>query len=424
MRADERPGTTEDTRLEAWLRSPWRRLALIGGVVVVLTTLSTNVAVALVEEEGARVDWSGTFVRNLVTIGLWGLLFEPLRALVLLVGRLLRPWWAQLLVHLPLSLGAVLFVSAAQKLALDGLGLAPPEPWSAGPGVHAPKPPPDEHGPPRGGPRGQPPGPPNEVGPRRPVAGLFVYWSLVALVFGLEEFLRRRSDGRTHADVARRARELERDLLEARLTNLRRQLQPHFLFNALHSVGGLVRAGQGTRAVEALEALGGLLRALLAVEDRPLVPLAEELDLADRYLRLEAIRLGERLQVATRLDADAARVPVPALILLPLVENAVTHGIAPRIEGGRVEIEARLEAGHLVIDVRDSGAGFPPEVLRAGRGSKGERPSIGLANTRGRLRTLDGPEAALELSNDGVEGRGAHVRLRLPLSAHGTEVGA
>ncbi|MCB9915116.1 MAG: histidine kinase, partial [Planctomycetes bacterium] len=238
------------------------------------------------------------------------------------------------------------------------------------------------------------------------------YWALLGVAWGLDSFLRQRNEERERAALALRASRLERDLVEANLSNLREQLHPHFLFNALHSVGGLIDEGRGELAASLLAELGELLRALLDREPEQLAPLGQELELAERYLEIEGARLGERLSVTFREEVDASRALVPSFLLLPLVENAVRYAIAPRPAGGVLEVDVRREGDALVIEVRDDGPGFPPEVLAGEPRGDGERRSIGLANTRSRLAALYGDAAALELTNR-VEG-GARVRVRLP----------
>jgi signal transduction histidine kinase len=197
---------------------------------------------------------------------------------------------------------------------------------------------------------------------------------------------------------------LEARMHEARLQALRMELNPHFLFNALNSVAGLVRRGEDDAAVGVLARLGDLLRHTL--DRQPVSRLEEELDLLRQYLEIERIRFGDRLIVEEEIDPDTLDVPVPALILQPLVENAVRHGIAPTPGPGRVVIGASRVNGSLRLSVRDTGSGFPP-VLREG---------IGLSNTRARLAQLYGDRASLSLNGSGGDS-GAVVTLILPIAA-------
>jgi hypothetical protein len=190
---------------------------------------------------------------------------------------------------------------------------------------------------------------------------------------------------------------------QAQLAALRARLNPHFLYNALHSVGALV-GRDPRRAEQALEWLGDLLRYVLDAGDQ--VPFRREWAFIQDYLAFEQLRLGERLRVEAHAEPAAAAVLAPPLILQPLVENAVRHGLADRPEGGRIMLGARLEAGQLVLTVDDDGAG----------GLVGEGTGIGVSSVRERLQVLYGDAASVEA---GPRDRGFGVTLRLP--AHRSE---
>jgi sensor histidine kinase YesM len=183
------------------------------------------------------------------------------------------------------------------------------------------------------------------------------------------------------------------------LVALRAQINPHFLFNALHSVGALVTSDPA-RADMALERLGDLLRYTLGTEDEVLF--AEEWRFTQDYLAFEQLRLGDRLRVHLTVDSSALSTMVPPLILQPLVENAVRHGIADRVEGGQIDLTARVEESCLVLCVRDDGHG----------GESGGPDGIGLTSVRRRLAALYGGRATLV-----VEGgrAGFAVTVGLPL---------
>jgi sensor histidine kinase YesM len=202
-------------------------------------------------------------------------------------------------------------------------------------------------------------------------------------------------------DTARREREARASLAEARLDLLRSQLQPHFLFNALHSTAELMHHDVGA-ADRALTRLSELLRAMLDAGGRQEIRLAEELALVERYLDIEQIRLGERL--ATRIDVEPGALDalVPMFVLQPVVENAVRHAIAPRTEGGQVLLHARAENGELRVSVEDDGPGFASSAT--------ER--VGLTNTRARLAGLYGAAQRLEIGRSASGG--AAVRIVLP----------
>jgi two-component system, LytTR family, sensor kinase len=173
----------------------------------------------------------------------------------------------------------------------------------------------------------------------------------------------------------------------AELAALRAQLNPHFLFNALHTVVHLIPR-EPARAAEAAEQLAELLRATLE-ERRELVSLAEEWSFVERYLAIERIRFGERLGVETDFGAGTDDVLVPAFAVQTLVENAVRHGVGPRVEATAISVRARCEGDRLVLTVRDTGAGASPEALHSG---------TGLGRLRDRLAALYGDAARLELT--------------------------
>ncbi len=192
----------------------------------------------------------------------------------------------------------------------------------------------------------------------------------------------------------RRVREaaLERELLQARLQALEAQLHPHFLFNTLHTVASLVRIGEGQGAIRMLTGLGDLLRLALRPRDAQEVPLAEELDFVGRYLEVEGVRFQDRLRTAVDVAPDVpADALVPHMILQPLVENAIRHGVESSASAGCVSIRVHREGGMLHLTVRDDGPGPNGGKEKGGRG-------IGLGNTRARLRHLYGDRHRCELA--------------------------
>lgn len=197
--------------------------------------------------------------------------------------------------------------------------------------------------------------------------------------------------------------ELESLLRDAQLRALRSQLNPHFLFNTLHSIAELVHEDPDL-AERLILRLGELLRKVLASSGRQEVTLAEELEFIKAYLDIEQMRLGDRLRVEWDVGQDVLHVKVPSLVLQPLVENAIQHGIASSNRPGELRIRAQRENGFLHLQVRDTGPGLQPpsETTNAG---------IGLSNTAERLRTIFGNRHRFELIND----NGLSVNLRLPL---------
>ena len=204
-----------------------------------------------------------------------------------------------------------------------------------------------------------------------------VHWLLYALV--LTSMQGWRASRLAHARERREA-ELERQLIEARLTGLSRQLHPHFHFNTLNAIVEYVRTDPEL-AEEMLLDLSELLRHALRATKRNVVPLAEELELLDRYLSIQRVRFGERLCVERRIATPALEARVPAMLLQPLVENALVHGLDHSDGPMTLTIEASLDGELLRLAVRDDAPAAPTETTGEG---------IGLANTRQRLETLYG----------------------------------
>jgi signal transduction histidine kinase len=212
--------------------------------------------------------------------------------------------------------------------------------------------------------------------------------------------------------AAARARELQQSelaaqLATARLSALKMQLHPHFLFNTLHTVGALVRTGDRDSAVQVVAQLGDLLRTVLESAMTQEVPLGKELEFIRGYLEIERIRFRDRLSVQWDLQSDLLDASVPHLILQPLVENALRHGIAPQERAGVLVIAAQAWNGVLELAVTDNGAGLadgPPASTTGG---------VGLQNTRLRLHQLYGAAASLEVTN--APRGGVRARLWLPL---------
>ena len=201
--------------------------------------------------------------------------------------------------------------------------------------------------------------------------------------------------------AAQRTAQAEALEARSRLAALRAQLHPHFLFNALHTVVQLIPIDPRA-AVGAAETLAGLLRGTID-EARDLVPLADELALVRRYLEIEKLRLGERLVVREAIATDALEHALPSFALQTLVENAVRHAAAPRVEVTTIAIDARLEGPVLVLAVSDDGPGIDPAAAPTG---------TGLARLRERLAWLYGGSARLDLTS--TPGRGAIATLRVP----------
>ncbi|WP_363798958.1 histidine kinase [Lysobacter firmicutimachus] len=211
---------------------------------------------------------------------------------------------------------------------------------------------------------------------------------------------------RRERERSAQARALARD---AELTALRYQLQPHFLFNTLNAVSALIGEGQAGQAQRMLVRLSEFLRATLDGERGHEVSLAEELALTEAYLEVEQARLGERLRLGWKIGAGVLSAPVPYLLLQPLVENAIRHGIARRTQPGRIDLDIAADGDMLRIDIANDPATAPPGdtgPVRAG-------DAIGLRNVRERLQALYPQRHVFQAGLD-RDGR-YRVRLRLPL---------
>ncbi|HET6170744.1 MAG TPA: histidine kinase [Terracidiphilus sp.] len=206
----------------------------------------------------------------------------------------------------------------------------------------------------------------------------------------------------------------ERLLLEARLDALQRQINPHFLFNTLNSIASLVRVKPEMARTMTVK-LANILRALLKEHDS-YVPLSQELKFTDDYLDIEVVRFGaDKLRVEKDIDPQTLDVLVPSILLQPLIENSIKHGLEPRIHGGTVTLRSRMNGGRVMIEVSDDGVGMvqqPESALkRTGNG-------IGMKNVRERLEVLYGPEARVTVVSN--PGRGTRVSIELPaqLASH------
>jgi hypothetical protein len=239
-------------------------------------------------------------------------------------------------------------------------------------------------------------------------AGEGILWSM--LVYGLivGGWWAYQSHGRMAAAELRMER-IERSYSEARLHALRLQLDPHFLFNTLNTISAQIQ-DEPAEARQMIEHLGDLLRVSLDPRSRHEIPLADELGFLDRYLSIQAIRFGDKLRVAVHVENDVRHAAVPSLLLQPLVENAIRHGISRRAASGSITISARQLGRDLMITVRDDGIGLGAEALAPGG------HGLGLRLTRERLQGLhaDGT-TSLTLANHADGGAIATARLPLRL---------
>jgi sensor histidine kinase YesM len=234
---------------------------------------------------------------------------------------------------------------------------------------------------------------------------LFTYWAILGVIYAFNYY-------RKYRQHELKASHLETQLAQAQLQALKMQLHPHFLFNTLHAISSLMR-----KDVEAADSmitrLSDLLRLTLENTGVQEVTLRQELEFLERYLEIEQTRFRDRLQVRMEIEPDTLDARVPNLILQPLVENAIRHGIAPRSAPGWIEIRAARDGETLQLQVRDNGPGLPPI------GQPTLKEGVGLANTRARLEQLYGAAQNFELSNR--EEGGLLVSLTLPFRAETKE---
>jgi signal transduction histidine kinase len=226
---------------------------------------------------------------------------------------------------------------------------------------------------------------------------MVTYWAIAALALATVYY-------RESQERAVRTARLETRLVEAQLQTLQRQLQPHFLFNTLHAISTLMH-----RDVEAadrmLSRLSELLRLTLNRVGQHDVPLSEEIDFLAKYLQIEQTRFQDRLTVRFDVEAEALDGLVPRMLLQPLVENAIKHGIAPQPGPGEIAVIAHRDGGRLLLEVRDNGVGLSQDSLTA------LQSGIGLSTTRARLQHLFGRDYQFEFLR---QPRGLTVRVVIP----------
>jgi two-component system, LytTR family, sensor kinase len=204
--------------------------------------------------------------------------------------------------------------------------------------------------------------------------------------------------------------EQERLLLHARMEALQNQINPHFLFNTLNSISSLVRFDPDM-ARDVIFKLATILRRLLNTSEA-FAPLREEFEFIDNYLDIEVVRFGrEKLRVVKQLDSASLDVVVPTMLLQPLVENSIKHGLSPKVEGGSIYLRSHVTNSRLIIEVEDDGVGMGGAQLEESSSWPGM--GIGMANISERLQVLYGDTARMTI--DSQEGKGTLIRIRLPL---------
>lgn len=214
---------------------------------------------------------------------------------------------------------------------------------------------------------------------------LLIYGVIVSVSHAIDYY-------RKYHERTVQALELEKHLTEARLQSLLRQLKPHFLFNSLNGIASLMYSDVAA-ADRMLVRLSELLRLAMSHSGAPVATLREEIAFLEKYLEIERIRFRDRLEVRIRVDPAMLDARVPSLVLQPIAENAIRHGVEPHARQGVIEVDASREGDELILTVSDNGNGLPPGATQF------SREGIGISNTRARLAEIYGPRHRFELGN-------------------------
>jgi two-component system LytT family sensor kinase len=201
--------------------------------------------------------------------------------------------------------------------------------------------------------------------------------------------------------------EQQRLLMQARLDALTAQINPHFLFNTLNSIASLVRSDPDTARIVIFK-LSNILRQLLK-KNETFSPLRDEMAFVDDYLSIEVIRFGpQKLQIVKEIEEETLSLMVPSMLLQPIIENAIRHGLSPRLEGGVIHIRSCRQNGRLLLEVSDNGVGIPERRLK-----DIYQQGIGISNVQERLRVLYGSDFTMQIESPAVGG--ASIMIRIPL---------
>lgn len=367
---------------------PSPKAKTVGAILLIATLfgllLSAQLYFAL-RARGEAVAWSAIVATQLPPWYIWAL-FVPIVARAERTFRIQGRWLRAALGHLAVAVGLMFARAAIETAAAFALDLGSP-------------------------------------GSPTSVAGIpweQVFWGLFRMRMGMDLLAYSTILGVTSAlrfnaqwrERERAAAQLAVELSEARLRALRGQLNPHFFFNTMNSVAMLVRRERNADAVELIAGLSGLLRFVLDDSHAAEISLQEELHFIQQYLDIEKIRFGDRLRVEIEVTHDAQRALVPTLILQPIVENAIQHGVARRTQGGQLTIAADVCADRLWIRVCDNGPETGTHRVRSS-------PGIGLRNTRERLTHHYGDAHTFDLRSD--PGEGTVVTLGLPFTPTGED---
>jgi two-component system LytT family sensor kinase len=330
--------------------------------------------------QGRAVEWHGYLVVWLTTAYAWALLAPFVWWLARRIPVERRNWWRSGGLHLVLSLGFALIEEVLFAWITPVFGL----PWF----------------------------PRNFSATFRAVVpidfhlNVIIYWLIVGAQHSVSYYRRFLDRERSSAQLELRATQLESQLAQAKLSALKMQLHPHFLFNTLNAIVVLVRQHRVDEADEMLTNLSELLRQTLAGWETQEVPLRREVELINLYLDIQRVRFQDRLTVETNISPATLNALVPSLLLQPLVENAVRHGVSKTSAPVRIELKSCLRDSTLELQISDNG----PGISEQGSGS-----GVGLSNTRARLQQLYGEWQSLHL--DGLAGGGTVATVRIPYHA-------
>jgi len=343
---------------------PWLWIALIWAGVGLFDATQT---IFVMRAEGMHHAWMRLFLRLLVGWLPWALATP----LVLTLGRRYPPVKIRLISTWIFHLATCAVVGLVHAAWIAGLDMLL-NPWAD----------------------------PNPPGPFIPFwldkfyNGLLSYVVLYSAILAISYVLDSRERlARQQTETA----QLNAQLSKAQLNALRRQIEPHFLFNALNAISGLVREKRNDAAVDMIAGLSDFLRRTVQDSGRQQVPLAEEMEFLQKYLDIQKVRFADRLQLTVDVPRELLPAQVPSLILQPMVENAVKHGIAKRAQGGAIKISAFRSNGRLTLSVYNDG----PNLLQDWDATQS---GIGIANTRTRLQSLYGNDFELSIRNQAPGG--------------------
>lgn len=359
---NRRPGLRSTSWL--WIASVWFGFGLIDAIDSVLT----------MHAEGMHHAWGKLFITSVITWIPWALATWPVMRLNQRFPITQWRSWKGLLFHLPaylvLDLTWTAWFAALELLLNPYASPTPPKPfhtiWLQASADHL-------------------------------LASFILYGAILAVDTVLDSRARL---ARQQAETAR----LNEQLSKAQLDAVRRQIEPHFLFNTLNSVSALIRENRNDAAVMMIAGLSDFLRRLLQDPSRQQVPLAEEMEFAQKYLEIQKVRFVDRLQLAVDVPSDLLLAQVPTLILQLMLENAIKHGISKRAQGGLVRISAARANGTLTLSVYNDG----PAIAASNPSASG----IGLTNMRTRLQALYGDSFALQMQNQ--QPSGVEVSVSVP----------